>query len=144
MGFGIKVKKLVPDLKPIDSAHEGEWIDLRAAMDISMESGEFQKIPLGVAIAIPDGYEAIMAARSSTFQKWGIVPVHGFGVIDSLYKGDNDEWCFPAMAFRKTKIHKNDRICQFRIQKKQPDVCIIYVESLGNQNRGGFGSTGSE
>lgn len=144
MGFAIKVRKLVPDLKPIDSAHEGEWIDLRAAQDIELEPFEYMKIPLGVAMSLPDGYEAMVSARSSTYQKWGIIPAHGVGIIDSLYKGDNDEWCFPVIAFRKTKIHKNDRICQFRIQKKQPDVCILYTNSLGNPDRGGFGSTGSE
>jgi dUTP pyrophosphatase len=144
MGFGIKVRKLVPDLKAIDSAYEGEWIDLRASQDIELEAFEYMKIPLGVAMSLPDGYEAIVAARSSTYQKWGIIPANGIGIIDNAYKADNDEWKLPVIALRKTKIHKNDRICQFRIQKKQPDVCLLYTGSLGNPDRGGFGSTGSE
>lgn len=144
MGFAVKIKTLVDGLKTIDAAHEGEWIDLRAAEDISLEAGEYQKIPLGVAMALPSGYEAIVAARSSTFQKWGILPANGIGIIDHLYKGDGDQWSFPVIAFRHTKIHKNDRICQFRIIKQQPAIDILYVDRLGNEDRGGFGSTGVE
>ena len=144
MGFGVTVKILSPDLKGIESAHEGEWIDLRSAEDVELEAFEYKKIRLGVAMQLPGGYEAIMASRSSTYQKWGIVPVNGIGIIDNLYCGDNDEWCFPVVALRKTRINKNDRICQFRIIRQQPDVEIIYTDNLNNENRGGFGSTGSE
>lgn len=144
MGFGIKFKVLVEGLKPIDAAHDGEWIDLRSAEDVEMETGEYKKLHLGVAAALPPGYEAIIASRSSTFEKWGIVPVNGIGIIDNLYHGNGDEWRFPVIAMRKTKIHKNDRICQFRIIKQQPDISIVPVKDLEGTNRGGFGSTGSE
>lgn len=140
----IKVKKLVSGLKDIDSAHDGEWIDLRAADDITLDAGEYCEIRLGVAMELPVGFEAVVAARSSTFKKWGIMPVAGIGIIDNLYKGDDDEWKFPVIAFRKTKIHKNDRVCQFRIVPVQPYVDILYADTLGNTNRGGLGSTGSK
>lgn len=143
MGFSLKIKPLVDGLKPIEAAHNGEWIDLRCAEDIELEIGEYKKIPLGVAIELPEGYEAILAARSSTYSKWGIFMSGSIGVIDNLYCGDDDEWTFPAIAFRKTKIHKNDRICQFRIIKQQPDITPIIVRTLGNKNRGGLGSTGA-
>ena len=138
----ISIKYIVPDLKPITAAHPNEWIDLRAAEDVELERGEYRKIRLGVAIALPDGFEAIVAARSSTFEKWGIILTNGIGIIDNLYSGDNDEWKVPVMAFWKTKIHKNDRICQFRIIYHQPACDIVPVDTLGNPDRGGFGSTG--
>ena len=100
-------------------------------------------IPLGVAMELPAGYEAIIAPRSSTFKKWGIMSVNSIGIIDNSYKGDNDEWGFPVIAFRETIIYKNDRICQFRIQKNMEEVTLKEVASLNNKDRGGFGSTGS-
>lgn len=136
------VKALTEGLKDIYPAHPGEWIDLRCAEDIELEIGEFKRIPLGIAVEMPRGYEAIIAARSSTYTKWGIIPANAIGVIDNLYCGDDDEWSFPVIAMRKTKIHKNDRICQFRIIKQQPQIDIAKVKHLGNANRGGFGSTG--
>lgn len=138
----ISIKYLDPDLKPITAAHSDEWIDLRSAENVELEAGEYRKIRLGVAIALPHGYEAIVAARSSTFDKWGIMLTNGIGIIDNLYSGDNDEWMIPVLAFRKTKIYKNDRICQFRILYHQPETDIVTVDTLGNPDRGGFGSTG--
>lgn len=138
----VKLKVLEPGLKPIVPAHEGEWIDLRAAEDIEFGIGESKKIRLGVAMQLPEGYEAVIAPRSSTFDKWGIMMSCSIGVIDYLYSGNDDEWCFPAIAFRRTKVHKNDRICQFRIQKQQPMIAFRVVDVLDSPNRGGFGSTG--
>ena len=108
----VKIKALTEGLKDISSAHDGEWIDLRAAEDMELDLGEYKKIPLGVAMELPRGYEAVIAPRSSTYSKWGIIMACSIGIIDNLYCGDNDEWYFPAIALRKTKIHKNDRICQ--------------------------------
>ena len=92
---------------------------------------------------LPEGYEAYISSRSSTFSKWGIMIPNGLGIIDNSYNGDDDIWRYPALAFRDTKIHKGDRICQFRIAKKQPELEFLTVETLGNKNRGGFGSTGA-
>lgn len=139
----IKVKKLVEDLHDINQAHNGEWYDLRAAKDVHLSEGELTYIPLGVAIELPDGYEAIVAPRSSSAKKFGIIQANSLGVIDHAYCGDNDEWMMPAYAIRNTTIHKNDRICQFRIQKIQPEADIVYVSELGNKDRNGIGSTGT-
>lgn len=137
----LKIRNL-KDVKAISSAHPGEWYDLRAADDILLRAGEYARIPLGIAVKLPEGYEAIIAARSSTYERWGIMPVNAIGIIDNLYSGNDDEWQFPVMAVRETTIHKNDRICQFRIIKSQPECEIKYVERLDESNRGGFGSTG--
>lgn len=92
---------------------------------------------------LPKGYESIVAPRSSTFKKYGILMTNSIGVIDSTYCGDEDERCFPAYAIKDTEIPANTRIAQFRIQLNQPMINFIEVDTLGNNNRGGFGSTGT-
>ena len=137
----IKVKYL-KDIQKIERFNVGDWIDLRAAEDVTMKAGEYRMIPLGVAMELPKGYEALVAPRSSTFRKYGILLANSIGIIDEAYKGDNDEWNFLAYAVRDTQIRKNERICQFRIIQHQPLIHLQEVESLGNDDRGGIGSTG--
>ena len=137
----IKIKYL-KDIQKIERFNVGDWIDLRAAETVVMKAGEYRMIPLGVAMELPKGYEAIIAPRSSTFKKYGIILANSIGIIDEAYKGDNDEWNFLAYAVRNTKIHKNERICQFRIIQHQPLIHLLEVDSLGNEDRGGIGSTG--
>ena len=139
----IKVKYL-RDIKPIVILDDGDWIDLRAGADVVLEAGGWCCIPLGVAMQLPEGYSAIIAPRSSTFAKWGIIQTNSIGIIDNSYNGDGDEWQLPVLAFRKTTIHKNDRICQFRLVPNSDFVDMVKVNTLGNDNRGGFGSTGHE
>lgn len=121
---------------------KSDWIDLRAAEDVKLKKGEFKLISLGVSMKLPDGYEAHIVPRSSTFKNFGIIQTNHFGVIDQSYSGTNDIWKFPAYAMRDTEIHKNDRICQFRIIENQPKVDFIEVDKLEDSDRGGFGSTG--
>ena len=137
----IKIKYL-KDIKPIQIYDIGDWIDLRAGEDVELDAGEYKVIHLGVSMQLPVGYTAIIAPRSSTFSKWGIIQTNSIGIIDESYCGDNDEWGMPVLAFRKTKIHKNDRICQFMLFKKSEEVDLIKVKTLGNKDRKGFGSTG--
>lgn len=139
----VKVKYLsseIEKLKYIDG--KSDWVDLRAAENVVMKAGEFRLIKLGVAIELPKGYEAIIAPRSSTFKNFGIIQTNHIGVVDETYCGDNDEWMMPTLAMRDTEIHVNDRICQFRIVEHQPKLEFEAVESLGNKDRGGVGSTG--
>lgn len=128
--------------KPITAIENGDWIDLRARETVRLRKGQYHVIPLGVAMQLPFGYEAHVAPRSSTFEKWHILLVNGVGIIDNSYRGDEDEWGFPALAMEDTVIHAGDRICQFRIVPSMGFVNIREVESLGNPSRGGFGSTG--
>ena len=137
----IKIKYL-KDIQKIERFNVGDWIDLRSAEDINMKAGEYRMIPLGVAMELPEGYEALVAPRSSTFRKYGILLANSVGIIDEAYKGDNDEWNFLAYATKDTKIRKNERICQFRIIQHQPLIHLQEVDSLGNADRGGIGSTG--
>ena len=120
----------------------GDWIDLRAAVTVNMKAGEFRLISLGISMKLPEGYEAHIAPRSSTFKNFGILQANSVGIIDNSYSGDNDVWMFPAYAIRDTTIREGDRICQFRIMKRMPRVNIIEVDHLDDVSRGGFGSTG--
>nr|DAL71889.1 MAG TPA: dUTPase [Caudoviricetes sp.] len=121
---------------------KSDWIDLRAAETVDMEPMEFKLIPLGIAMQLPAGYEAHVIPRSSTFKNFGIIQANSMGLIDESYCGDNDQWYFPAIALRKTTILANDRICQFRIMKHQPQIEFREVDNLNNESRGGIGSTG--
>lgn len=143
MSKTIKVKYFNADiekLRYIDG--KSDWIDLRAAEDVTMKSGEFKLIPLGIAMQLPEGYEAHIVPRSSTFKNYGIIQTNHMGVIDETYCGDTDQWMFPAYATRDTEIHANDRICQFRIMEHQPTLVFEEADTLSADSRGGFGSTG--
>lgn len=137
----IKIKYF-NDVQEIEALEVGDWIDLRSAESVDIKAGEYKLIRLGVAMELPEGYEALVAPRSSTFKNYGILLANSLGVIDESYKGDNDEWKFLAYATRDTHVEKNERICQFRIIEHQPKIKLTKVESLGNADRGGIGSTG--
>lgn len=123
---------------------KSDWIDLRSAEEVTLKSGEFKLIPLGVGMQLPKGYEAHVVPRSSTFKNFGIIQTNHMGVIDYTYSGDNDQWYMPVYAVRDTTIHVNDRICQFRIMENQPKIEFEEVEALEGKDRGGFGSTGKQ
>ena len=135
--------KYLRNIKKIERFNVGDYIDLRAAEDITMKKGQSALIPLGVAMELPQGYEAMVVPRSSTFKRLGILMSNSIGIIDESYKGDNDEWHFPAYATRDTTIKKNERICQFRIIQHQPLIHLLEVDTLGNKDRNGLGSTGA-
>ena len=130
------------DIEPLEQKEGSDWIDLRAAEEVKMSPNQFKLIPLGVSMKLPEGYEAHIVPRSSTFKTWGIIQTNHMGVIDESYCGDDDQWMMPVLATKAVIIHKNDRICQFRIVKKQPKIIFQEVDTLGEESRGGFGSTG--
>ena len=124
----IKVKYFQEDMEELCYvAGKSDWIDLRAAQEVSLKAGEFRLIPLGVAIALPQGYEAHIAPRSSTFKNYGILQTNSVGVVDCSYCGDNDQWHMPVYATRDVTIEKGARICQFRIMKNQPQLHFTRV-----------------
>ena len=123
---------------------KSDWIDLRAAKDMELKAGEYAMIPLGVAMKLPEGYEAHIVPRSSTYKNYGLIQTNHMGVVDESYCGDNDQWHMPVYALRDTVIHVNDRVCQFRIMEHQPQINFEEVEVLDAPDRGGFGSTGKQ
>lgn len=141
----IRIKYFSDDmerLRYIDG--KSDWIDLRASERVVFKAGEYKLIPLGVAMELPKGYEAHVVPRSSTFKNYGLLQTNSCGVIDGSYCGDNDMWHVPMYATRDVTVEKNDRICQFRIEKNQPKIVFEECAALGNENRGGFGSTGKQ
>lgn len=140
----INIRYTNADVKPITKIKNGDWIDLRSAEDVELKAGEFKLISLGIAMQLPKGYEAHIVPRSSTFKNYGIIQTNHQAVIDYSYRGNDDIWKYPVYALRDTKIHKNDRICQFRIVKKQPPIKFKVKEKFRAKNRGGFGSTGTK
>ena len=131
----------LPELTYIDG--KSDWIDLYVAKDVELKAGEFKLIPLGVAMQLPGGYEAIVAPRSSTFKKYGILQANSLGIIDNTYCGPTDQWMFPAYATRDIKVNKGDRLCQFRILENQPKIDFVKSTLEHNIDRDGFGSTGN-
>lgn len=140
----IKVKYFTPELDELRyiEGQKSNWIDLRSAMDMKLKAGEFKLIPLGVAMELPEGYEAHITPRGSTFKTWGVIQTNSVGVVDHIYKGDNDQWFMPVYATRDTEIKFNERICQFRIMPIMGEVKFNKVTKLGSNDRGGHGSTG--
>ena len=139
----LKLKVLYHTDNPeLEQTTVGNWIDLRSAIDVELKQFEFKIIPLGISIQLPKGFEAEIKPRSGTYKNFGIIQTNSVGCVDETYAGNNDVWGMPALAMRDTKINKGDRICQFRINRVMSKLDIEKVETLNNENRGGFGNTG--
>ena len=138
----IEVKYFDKEIDKLEKISKGDLIDLRSAETVEMKAGEYRLIKLGVGMRLPAGFEAHVYPRSSTFKNFGVILANSVGIIDNSYRGNDDQWCFPAIALRDTVIHKNDRICQFRIMKNQPELELVEVEELDEISRGGIGTTG--
>ena len=139
----LQIKYHNEEIEKIKKIDKGDWIDLRAAEKVELKQGDFALISLGVSMKLPDGYEAHLAPRSSTFKTWGIIQTNSIGVVDNSYSGNNDIWKMPVYATRDTVINVNDRICQFRIMPNMPVLDVEEVDNLEGPDRGGFGSTGT-
>lgn len=137
----IQIKYHAP-IEKIKRLEQGDWIDLRAAENVTLKAGEYRLISLGVSVKLPKGFEAHIVPRSSTFKTWGILQTNSMGVVDESYAGDSDIWRMPVYAVRDTEIRLNDRICQFRVVEKMPPIVFEEVETMDADSRGGFGSTG--
>lgn len=137
----IRVKTRTAECTPVQ-AHPGEWYDLAVSEDYGISANEFKYLDLGVCIEVPEGYEAIVTPRSSTFKRYRILQTNSIGVIDHAFCGDNDWWQFPAYAVEDTFIAKGSRIAQFRIQPVQMNCSLMFVDEMGNPDRNGLGSTG--
>lgn len=155
MKLKIKVKTFRDQTLPSIIA-KGDWIDIPYKdMTVHLNKGGFCYLPLGIAVQLPDGFEALVVSRSSTYKNYGVFNPGAVGIIDNSYCGNDDEWMFPAYALEKTVIKSGDRLCQFRIQLSQKatfwqkmkwllsnGIELVEVENLKGKNRGGLGSTG--
>ncbi len=128
------------DITPLEKIAVGDWIDLRAAESFDIKAGESCKIPLGVSMDLPKGFEAVVLPRSSMFKNYGLLPATS-GLIDNTYK---KQWFYVVYATRDTHIEKDERICQFRLQRNMPKVELNTVDFIEDNGRGGHGSTGTD
>lgn len=134
----------MPRIERIDGT-KSDWIDLRNADEIDIKAGEWVQVSLGISVKLPKHYEAIVAPRSSTFKKYGLLLPHSIGIIDNSYNGNDDVWQAIFYATRDIHIDKYTRLLQFRIIQNMPRIKIIEVdEILNTKNRGGIGSTGEK
>lgn len=138
----IKICYVDKDMPKIEKIDVGDWIDLRSKVELDYKAGDTVQIPLGVIMKLPEGYEAIVAPRSSTFKKYGIIMVNSIGIIDNSYCGPGDEWNFMGYALKDGHINKYDRICQFRLLPNMGNMSIEEIAEPEGQSRGGIGSTG--
>lgn len=138
----IKIKYW-PSSPHLEVNPNGAWIDLYTYEDVTVQPGDFVLVPLGVAMKLPEGYEANFVPRSSTFKRWGVLQTNHYSVIDPTYCGDDDMWRYPIYATRAVTIPKGTRLCQFRINQVQPQIIFDEVVSLGEESRGGFGTSGA-
>ncbi len=141
----IRIKYHSDSIEKLRYIGEGrsDWIDLRCAEDRHLSAGEFALINLGVSVRLPEGYEMLVAPRSSTFINFGLIQTNSVGIVDESYCSDSDVLMWPSYATRDVDIHVNDRLCQFRIIEHQPKIVFEEVESLGGLARGGFGTSGT-
>ncbi len=130
------------NIKKIKKFSYGDWIDLVSAETVSMNLFDLKYISLGLSMQLPKGFEANIVPRGSTYKSFGIIQANHFGVVDNEYCGDDDIWRFPAIALRNTVINEGDKICQFRLNKIQPELEIEFTTELTGKSRGGFGHTG--
>lgn len=142
MSKKIIIIKRIGDVPMPERITVGDWIDLCNSEDVSINTFECKPIPLGVCMKLPEGYEAHLLPRGSTYKNFGIIQANSMGIIDESYCGDNDQWFMPAIALRGTFIPKGSRICQFRIMPKMEKVKFVETFHMVDKDRGGYGSTG--
>lgn len=139
----------------LNKIKKGNWIDVYANDDVFVRLNERAMIPLGFALELPEGWEGHLAPRSSTFKTWGIIQTNSVGVVDDTYIGDNDQWHMPVYCLQAKDveviygveekgswIRKGNKIGQFRIMEVMPEFELEEVACFGNEDRGGFGTTG--
>ena len=147
------------DLADIVINENGDCYDLIAVEDCKVTPGKAFLVSLGVSMQLPSGCVAKIYDRSSNPRKRKFHLSNAIGYIDNSYAGDNDIWKYQAESLKTghgsySTIKAGDRICQFEICLSQRATVwqklkwlltsgyrFEYVDSLGNKERGGFGST---
>jgi dUTP pyrophosphatase len=121
-------------------------LDLTAALDkpVTLSPGERTRIPTGLIVEIPEGYEGQIRARSGLAYKAGLSLTNGIGTIDSDYRGE----VMVLIINHGQEAHtfqSGDRIAQLVIMAV-PAVSLEVVEEVNQSEErgaGGFGSTGT-
>ncbi len=119
-------------------------MDLHAAIEksITLKPMERKVIPTGVAIALPDGYEAQVRARSGLAAKHGIAMANGVGTIDADYRGEIGAIVI-NLERENFEIEPGMRIAQLVITRYEKiDWQEVDLLEETTRSSGGFGSTG--
>lgn len=130
------------NIKKLEQLDKGDWIDLPVHTDYTYKKGDTVTVSFEFAINLPEGMEAHILPRSSTFQNYGLLLTNSMGVIDNSYCGNNDIWKAKFYATKDGKINAGERVAQFRLMNNQHRVMWLEVDDLGTEDRGGYGSTG--
>lgn len=141
----IKIKRFDKTLPlPAHKTDGAVAVDICSRLDVTIEPKQIAYIPMNVAIKIPDGYFIMQAPRSST-HKLGLMSINSVGIFDRDYCGDNDEYHFAAYNFtdKSVTVEKGTRLAQLILIKCE-NFDIEEVETMGESDRGGFGTTGQK
>ncbi len=135
---------LDPDLEAPSYAHPGDaGADLRAREDVVLQPGERRLVPTGVAIALPEGFVALIHPRSGLATRHGLTIVNAPGTVDAGYRGEIAVTLLNTDASQPIQLHRGDRIAQMVIQRVEYAQFIPVDELSGSvRGTGGFGSTG--
>jgi len=110
--------------------------------EMTLQPGDINLIPTGLAVEIPQGFEMQVRARSGLAAKSGFALVNGIGTIDSDYRGEIKVIGI-VLGKAPLVVKTGDRIAQALISSVIP-VTHAVAEQISTTERaaGGFGSTG--
>ena len=119
--------------------------DLTTTIDFTLAPGERQLVPTGIAIALPDGYVALVHPRSGLAIKHGVTLVNAPGTVDAGYRGEIQCILINHDPHESLSFKQGDRIAQLVIQRVERAEFVEVSELPGSgRGTGGFGSTGSK
>jgi dUTP pyrophosphatase len=140
----IAVLRLDPDLPLPAYAHHGDaGADLVTAVDVTLAPGERVLVPTGVALALPEGYVALVHPRSGLAARHGLSIVNTPGTIDAGYRGEIKVLLINHDVHESIELHRGDRVAQLVVQRYER-AHFVAVDELPESDRGagGYGSTG--
>lgn len=142
--MGVALVRLDPDLPLPAYAHPGDaGADLHTAVDVRLEPGERALVPTGIAIALPEGYVALVHPRSGLAARHGLSIVNTPGTVDAGYRGEIKVLLINLDPREPLELARGDRIAQLviqRVERARFDVVEVLPDSV--RGAGGYGSTG--
>lgn len=140
----VLITRLDPSIPlPVYAKGGDAGADIVTRVDLTLQPGERALVPTGIAIALPDGYVALVHPRSGLAIKHGVTMVNAPGTVDAGYRGELQCILINHDRTDAVTFHKGDRIAQLVIQKVERAE-FVEVQDLPGSGRGtgGFGSTG--
>ncbi len=140
----ISIVRLDPDLPLPAYAHPGDaGADLLTTVDVTLAPGERAMVPTGIALALPEGYVALVHPRSGLAARHGLSIVNTPGTIDAGYRGEVKVMLINHDPVTPVELRRGDRIAQLVVQRFER-ARFVEVERLEESARGegGYGSTG--